>query len=77
MKVQVCCWKTCKERFSEYIITRLENDQEKHNVSKLEIEESKCMWDCKIWPNIRIDGNKQNGMNPAKVSELVKGKPKK
>ena len=77
MKVQVCCWKTCKERFSEYIITRLENDKEKNNLKNLTIEESKCMWECKIWPNIKIDGNKENRMNPAKVSELVRGKHKK
>ncbi|QFR39378.1 (2Fe-2S) ferredoxin domain-containing protein [Candidatus Gracilibacteria bacterium 28_42_T64] len=77
MKVQVCCGKTCKSRFSEYIITRLENDKQKFNLDNLEIEESKCMGDCKIGPNIMIAGNKEKGMNPAKVSELVRAKFKK
>jgi len=77
MKVQVCSWKTCKERFSEYIITRLENDKIRDGLDHLIIEEAKCMGHCKMWPNVKIDGNVEHNMGPAKVSEIIHKKLKK
>ena len=77
MKVQVCQWKSCKEKFSEYITTRLENDKEKFDFEKLIIEEAKCMWKCNEWPNVKIDGKIENYIWPAKVSEIVCEKFKK
>jgi len=72
MKVQVCTWKWCREKFSEYILTRLKNDKEFYWVwDNLIIEEFKCRWDCKHWPNIIIDKNIHTHMTPAKASELV------
>ena len=71
MKVQVCCWKSCKEKFSEYIITRLDNDKEKHDLKNLIIEKWECMWKCEEWPNVRIDWKVENYMWPAKVSDIV------
>ena len=74
-------WSSCKDRFAEYIITRLKNDKERFNLGNLEIEESLCMWECKKWPNINVDWNIHNYMNPAKSSEFlfwwVKKKKKK
>lgn len=76
MKVQVCKWKTCTERFSEYIATRLENDKKLYNCDNVVIEESKCMGHCKSWPNIKVDGKLESYANPAKASELVRTKQK-
>lgn len=77
MKIKVCMWKTCKDRFSEYILTRLINDKEKFNLNKLEIEECMCLWQCAKWPNIVVDWNIENYMNPAKASEFAFNKNKK
>ena len=71
MKIKVCRWKTCKDRFSDYIITRLDNDKEKFTLNKLKTEESLCMWQCKKWPNIDVDWDIKNYMNPAKASEFA------
>lgn len=76
MKVQVCHWKTCTERFCEYINTRLENDKAKFGLN-VEIENSPCMGQCKRWPNVKIEWEIHNYMNPAKAAELLKPKPKK
>jgi NADH:ubiquinone oxidoreductase subunit E len=77
MKIKVCTWKTCTERFSEYILTRLKNDKERFNLDKLEIEECMCLWQCSKWPNIVVDWEIQNYMNPAKASEFAFNKNNK
>jgi hypothetical protein len=33
----------CSERFSEYIITRIKNDETRFNLKDIEIEETPCM----------------------------------
>ena len=71
MKIKVCTWKTCNDRFSEYILTRLENDKTRFNLDSLIIEKSLCMWQCKSWPNIAVDWNIQNYSNPAKASSFA------
>ncbi len=76
MKVQVCHGKTCSERFCEYINTRLENDKKKFNLN-IEVENSPCMWQCKRGPNVKIEWEIHNYMNPAKAAELIKPKSKK
>lgn len=75
MKLQVCHGKTCTERFSEYINTRLENDKSKFDLN-IEIEKSPCMGQCKKWPNVKKEGEINNYMNPAKAAELIKVKQK-
>lgn len=48
MKVQVCTGKSCKGRFSNYIITRIENDKKFYKDWKdVEVIEEKCMGHCK------------------------------
>jgi NADH:ubiquinone oxidoreductase subunit E len=76
MKVQVCKWRTCTERFSEYIATRLENDKKLYNCDSVVIEESKCMGNCKCWPNIKVDWKMESYMTPARASEIVRTKQK-
>lgn len=72
MKVHVCTGWSCKSKFSQYIIKRLENDTERFNYKKLEVIESPCMWGCKYWPNVKINNwEKQNKSDPAKVAQIV------
>ena len=71
MKVQVCTWKSCWGKFSKYILTRLENDIKFYDWKNIEVEESLCMWECKKSPNIMIEREKYNYVNPAKASELI------
>lgn len=78
MKVSVCCWKWCKDRFSHYILERLRNDMEFYWAwENIIIDEFKCMWDCENWPNIIIDKVIHPHMTPAKASELVFNNKKK
>lgn len=77
MKVQVCHWKSCTERFCKYINTRLENDKQKFHLDNIIIEDAKCMGQCKKGPNIKIDDTIHNYMNPAKAAELIQPKTKK
>jgi len=76
MKIKVCSWKMCSDRFSEYIVTRLKNDIEKFNLKNIEIEETLCMWRCKEGPNMAIENENFSRMNPLKASELLSKKNK-
>ncbi|USN59002.1 MAG: (2Fe-2S) ferredoxin domain-containing protein [Candidatus Peribacteria bacterium] len=76
MKVQVCTGKTCKERFSQYILTRLQNDKELYDMHSVDVCECPCTGNCKIGPSVIIDGNVETHMNPAKASEMIREKRK-
>ena len=71
MKIQVCTWKVCSDRFSEYIITRLKNDKERFNLDSLIIEECMCLGKCGDWPNISVDNDVRTHINPSKASEIA------
>ena len=71
MRIQVCKWKTCTERLREYIITRLENDKDFYKKDNIVVEDCMCLGQCKSGPNIVIDGQIHNYINPAKASELI------
>ncbi len=71
MKIKVCMWKTCMDRFSWYIIDRLENDKKRFNLKKLNFEKCLCLGQCKKWPNIVVKDDVHNYMNPAKASEFA------
>jgi NADH:ubiquinone oxidoreductase subunit E len=30
-----------------------------------------CLWQCKIWPNVIIDGKTEHYSDPAKISKLM------
>ncbi len=77
MKIKVCTWKMCTERFSQYIITRLQNDKIKFNLDKLEIENCMCLWKCSSWPNIVVDWNIKKYVNPLKASWFIFNNNKK
>lgn len=71
MKVSVCTWKWCKDRFSEYILDRLKSDVKFYWKENLIIEEFQCSWDCEKWPNIIVDKVIHPHMTPAKASEII------
>lgn len=71
MKVKICTWKSCKEKFSEYIFDRLQNDKEKFDLKNLEIEKTFCMWNCEKSVNIEVWKEKFSLQNPIKTSALI------
>lgn len=77
MLIKVCCWNTCSGKFSKYMIARVKNDIEHFDLKNIEIEESKCMWQCKKWPNAKINDEIINFANGAKLSEAMFKKLKK
>lgn len=76
MKVKVCTWVSCKSRFSEYIVERLENDVKFSDLKNLKVEKCPCLWNCSKWPSILIDWKLEDRMNPWKASDLVNKKIK-
>jgi len=74
MKIQVCTWKTCKERFSEYILDRLNSDKDFYNLQHSIVESCPCTWNCKAWPAVVFDWHIEKYMNPAKASKVMMDK---
>lgn len=73
IKIKVCIWKSClNDRFSNYIIDRLKRDNKAFYWDNVIIEEINCMWECKKWPNIKINGKIHNYMDPIKASKIMK-----
>ena len=58
MKIQVCTWKMCKSRFSEYITKRLNADVEKFNLKALEMIRS--LLEPSDWQEIKDDKEKKD-----------------
>lgn len=71
MKIQVCTWKACKSRFSEYIIKRVEWDIKKFSLENITLETCSCLGQCKTWPNVIIDWKTENYCDPIKVSKIM------
>lgn len=74
MKIQVCTWKICKERWSEYILKRLERDKEKFELDNVLVHNCACMWHCKEWPNVMFDKHVEHHMDPSKASKMMMDK---
>lgn len=73
MKIKICKWKACKNKFCSYIEDRLLAEKERFKLD-IEVEDAPCMWKCKIWPNIKIEKEEVNKVDPIKASNLVKKK---
>jgi len=71
MKIKICTWPACKEKYSEYIVKRIKNDIEFFNLENVIVEESPCMWLCDKWPNVQIDKEIFNNANPLKISDIM------
>lgn len=54
-KVFVCHGKSCSEKFSKYILSRLEADKQFYDYQNCSVESSHCMGKCEISPNVKID----------------------
>ncbi len=76
MKIQVCTWKLCKERWSEYILKRLESDKKMFNLDNVFISNCACMWHCKEWPNVMFDKHLEHHSDPARASKMMMDKIK-
>lgn len=75
MKVQVCRGKSCTERHSAYITTRLQADRGFYKYPEsLEIEDCFCQGRCKEGSTVVFDGDVQIHMNPIKASEMLRKK---
>ena len=74
MKVQVCTWKMCSERFSSYIIERLEKDKDFFKLENLQVESCMCTGNCKNGPVALFDGDIQLRTNPIQASEIARWK---
>ena len=71
MEIKICYWKPCTSKFSSYMKTRIENDIEHFKLKDVEIEESSCMWQCKKWPNAKVNNEIINFCNWAKLSNAM------
>lgn len=71
MKIKICTWKTCSDRFSEYIIKRLEWDIKRFNLDKVIIEKAACSWNCKVWPIVYFDKHMESRIDPIKASRIM------
>ncbi len=76
MKIQVCTWKSCKGRFSEYILKRIASDIEKFKLENITYENCPCQWQCEKWPNVIVDGKIENYCYPIKISKMMLEKAK-
>ncbi|NVP17304.1 (2Fe-2S) ferredoxin domain-containing protein [Candidatus Gracilibacteria bacterium] len=77
MKIRVCKGKVCGEKFSNYIISRLQNDVNRFNLKDIEIEETLCMGKCSEGPNVYFDNEFHTRVNPLKASKILFKKVKK
>lgn len=71
MKINICTWKACSDRFSEYIVKRLESDKLRFNLDKVIIEKTVCTWNCKVWPVVSFDNNMELRIDPIKASRIM------
>lgn len=71
MKIQVCNGKTCSERYSSYILKRIESDKQMFELDNLIVENCPCTGNCQKWPNVVIDGKVEHYMNPIKASKII------
>ncbi|MDD4151310.1 MAG: (2Fe-2S) ferredoxin domain-containing protein [Candidatus Gracilibacteria bacterium] len=71
MKICICDGKSCKDKFINYTEKRLNSDIEKFELKNIFIEKCSCMGNCKSGPNIKIDNEIFNYIDPAKASKLM------
>ena len=73
--VKVCTGRSCSERNSKYIITRLEWDKEFYSYGEdVEIESCLCQGRCKEGPTVAFGNDIQIYQNPVKASEILRKK---
>lgn len=69
--MKVCTGKACKERFSAYILARLNADKAKFDKNDtMAIESCGCLGKCSEGPNFLCDKELFTRGNPVKASEV-------
>jgi NADH:ubiquinone oxidoreductase subunit E len=76
MKIQICMWNGCKEKYSEYILQRLERDKERFELNNVIISTCSCLDNCKKWPVVMFDKHIEGYMTPTKASKMMMDKIK-
>jgi (2Fe-2S) ferredoxin len=76
INVKVCTGRSCTERQSNYIKTRLDADREFYGYSEDEVivETCMCQGRCKEGPTVVFGADVQIWQNPVKASELLRKK---
>ena len=70
--ISVCTGKSCGERHSKYIITRLQSDIAKFDKDgQFQVEACGCRGNCKESPVVLFDKEMLTRMNPIKASEML------
>ena len=75
MDIRICTWRSCREKFSHYMIERVKRDKDFYNWKQdISCSESLCLWKCQKWPNISLDGEIHEYMSGVKLSQLIRKK---
>jgi NADH:ubiquinone oxidoreductase subunit E len=76
INVKICTGRSCSERQSQYIATRLEADREFYGYrdDEVAIESCMCQGRCKEGPTVVFGSDIQIWQNPVKASELLRKK---
>jgi NADH:ubiquinone oxidoreductase subunit E len=72
INLRVCTGRSCRERFSAYVVARLENDRTKFFPQEdIEIGTCLCRNRCEESPVIETDDGLYTRMNPIAASQLM------
>ncbi len=76
INVKICTGRSCSERQSAYITTRLDADREFYGYwdDEVVIETCMCQGTCKEGPTVVFGADVQIWQNPVKASELLRKK---
>ncbi len=76
LTIKVCKWRSCSERFSDFIEKRLISDTEFYHFSDdiASIESCLCQGRCKEWPVVVFNNDVQVAHNPVRSSEMMRKK---
>lgn len=75
-KVRVCAGPVCKNRGSEKIKEKIENDlQKQNNFDSISVETCSCRGNCEFALNIEVNGNIFGNITEENVAEVIKDAP--
>ncbi|MCH8518299.1 NAD(P)H-dependent oxidoreductase subunit E [Candidatus Gracilibacteria bacterium] len=72
MDIKICTGRSCKEKFSRYMMQRVERDRDFYNWKQdVSCSECLCLGACEKAPNVNIDGEIHSYMNGVKLSGKI------
>lgn len=75
VKVELCMGSSCFARGNSKALEIIENYIQENNLEDyVELEGHLCLGNCKNGPNVQINGEKYEGLEPACLVDLVKDK---